>query len=143
MSGHWTDDRLIDRLYGIAPKDAHLESCLECQARLSQMRANRRAVDAALQENVSAEFLAAQRRQIYARLTEREGWFGRGQVRRFASAAAAVLVVAGGLLFYQGSRHSRVSETKMSDAQLAQEVSRMAEDFEPQATAPLQALFEE
>ena len=142
MSEHWTDDRLIDRLYGIAPKDAHLESCLECGARLSQMQANRRAVDAALQESVSAEFLAAQRRQIYAKLGERQGWLGRGQERRWASALAAVLVVGGGLLFYEGSRQ-RVSGSKISDAQLAQEVSRMAEDFEPQATAPLQALFEE
>lgn len=151
VSGHWTDDRLIEYLYGLEGQDAHFEACGECQARLAQMRAARRAIEGAAQEgaepseDASFEFLAAQRRRIYARLGEGGNWWrgkGHANIRRWVSAGAALLVVSGGLLLYEQTRE-RGSENRISDAQLAQEVSSMAQASEPRATAPLEVLFEQ
>jgi hypothetical protein len=46
-------------------------------------------------------------------------------------------------LFYEQKHQRDLANDRVSDAQLAQDVSRMAQDSEPQPTAPLQALFEE
>ena len=142
VSGHWTDEQLIAYLYGLESADAHFSACDECQGRVAAMRAQRRAIDAASHEQVSFDFLAAQRRTIYARLTNKTPWWSNAQVRRWASAAAAVLVMGGGLLVYQEKQAHRSADSTVSDAQLAQDVSRMAQDAEPQSTAPLEALFE-
>jgi anti-sigma factor RsiW len=142
VSGHWTDDRLIAHLYGVEPEDAHFENCVECKTRLARMEANRRALDRSAEEEVSFDFLAAQRRKIYARLTD-HGHNWHGSVRRWAAAAATVLVMGGGLLVYEEMQQQSTVKNKVSDAQLAQEVSSMTQDSEPQPTAPLQALFEE
>ncbi len=142
MSVHLSDEQLIAHLYGVEPEDTHLESCEECHARLFQMQANRATAEAGLEEAVGFDFLAAQRRKIYARLSDRSGWWSGAHVRRWASAGATVLVLGGGLLLYE-ERRQQATENRVSDAQLAQQVSSMAQDFEPQPTAPLQALFEE
>ena len=64
-------------------------------------------------------------------------------MRRWASAAATLLVLGGGLMVYEEHHEQAVMNDKISDAQLAAQVSSMALDSEPQSTAPLQALFEE
>ncbi len=143
VSGHWTDDRLIAHLYGVEAEDAHLASCQECRARQTAMQANRRALDMASSENLGFDFLAAQRRAVYARLTDPKSHWFYPQVRRWTSAAAALFVLGGGVLIYQQNRPQPAPPTTISDAQLAQQVDNLAQDSEPQATAPLQALFEE
>jgi len=142
VSGHWTDEKLVAYLYGIEPEDSHFARCDECQGRLAAVTAHRRAIDAASETDVSFELLAAQRRAIYAKLTQKSAWWSSAHVRRWASATAAVLVVGGGLLVYEGRQAHRTAQTSVSDAQLALDVSRMAQDAEPQSTAPLEALFE-
>jgi hypothetical protein len=143
VSGHWTDQQLIEHLYGVGAEDRHLNGCAECQGRLNSMQARRQAVDRTAPEgDVSFDFLAAQRRKIYARLTEPRRFWSQGQLRRWASAAATILVLGGGLLVYEDHKQQSM-DNKISDAQLAQEVSSMAQESEPQPTAPLQALFEE
>lgn len=144
VSGHWTDEQLIAHLYGVGPQDPHVDNCADCQARLLAMQSQRKAEElAASPGEVGFEFLAAQRRQIYAKITEPARWWSRLQLRRWASAAAGLAVIAGGLLIVEHDRKPPVVPNNISDAQLAQDVSRMAEDSEPPATAPLQALFEE
>ncbi len=145
LSGHWTDEQLIEYLYGVGPEESHLNDCRDCQARLSSMQAKRRSVEfsPASDREVRFDFLAAQRRKIYARLTESAPWWSGLQPRRLASAAAAVLVLGGGVLFYEENHRQQMMENKVSDAQLAQQVSSMADEAEAQPTAPLQALFEE
>ena len=142
MSGHWTDDQVIAHLYGIGPEDGHLERCAECQERANGMLLSRRAVERA-EDEVSFEFLAAQRRQIYQKLSKPARW----TVRRWASAAAAVLVLVGGLTVYQEQHQQRltavqVSDNKISDTQLAADVAKMAQG-DSDASAPIQELFEE
>ena len=143
MSGHWTDDRLIEHLYGVAAEDAHLADCAACRARLAALEANRRGIESLAREEPSFDFLAAQRRKIYARMAQREPWWASGAVRRWASAAVMALVLGGGVLVYEEREQRQAVENRVSDVQLAQEVSSMAQDAEPPSTAPLQGLFEE
>lgn len=143
LSGHWTDEQLIENLYGLGPDDRHLEGCAVCQERLSVMQANRRALEVESSQDVSFDFLAAQRRQIYAKLTQPVRWWSRFEIRRWVSAGATVLAVGGGLLLYEENHRQQLMDNKVSDAQLAQEVSSMVQDSEPQPTAPLEELFDE
>lgn len=133
MSGHWTDEDLIQHIYGIGPEDAHIEKCFDCQERLSAMQASRIAVERP--EEVSFELLAAQRRNVYARVSQPVRW----NVRGWVSVAATVLVIAGGLIVYEQDHH----KVRVSDTQLALDASRMAADSVPDAAAPLKALFQE
>lgn len=143
LSGHWTDDQLIKHLYGVGPQDGHLAQCEQCTSRLAAFEANRQTIElnSAFDGEVTFDFLASQRRSIYHRLTEPEHlWPVR--VKRWASASATVLALAAGLVVYQQNRRHQ-TENRVSDAQLFQEVSQMAQDSEPRPTAPLQALFVE
>jgi hypothetical protein len=137
---HWTEDELIAHLYGVGPEDGHLHECAECGTRLEQMQAARQNYESLQTEDeVTFDFLAAQRRRIYERLFKP----GSKLVRRFAPALAASLVVAGGLLFYQQEQSQTQPVVKASDSQLVEDVGRVAMNPEPAPTAPLQALFEQ
>jgi anti-sigma-K factor RskA len=142
VSGHWTDDQLIDSLYGIGPEDNHAQMCAECQGRLAVLQANRQAVESGGHEDVSFEFLAAQRREIYAKITAPQSWWSNLLSRRWTSAAATAVALTAGVFVYQ-QKHQQIMHNEVSDAQLAREVSCMGQDLEPHPTAPLQALFEE
>ncbi len=145
VSGHWTDEQLVEHIYGVGPEDGHLESCLECQGRLASFRQHRQAIErSAGSDGVTFDFLAAQRRNIYARLADRTPWRSRLRMRRWATAAAAAVALTGGIIVYENTQqHSLEARNKISYAQLAQEISQIASDSEPQPIAPLQALFEE
>ncbi|MBV8864751.1 MAG: hypothetical protein JO210_05055 [Acidobacteriaceae bacterium] len=141
LSGHWTDDQLIAYLYDVGLDDGHLHGCRECQARLSVIEGRQEALRSS--QEVDFEFLAGQRRRIYAKITQPVRWGSRFQLRRWASAGAALFIVGGGLLYYEEHHRQQTGNSMLSDAQLAQDVSRMSENSEAQPTAPLQALFEE
>ncbi len=138
-SEHWTDDQLIDHLYGVGPGDGHIENCAECRARFAIVETRRRQLT--LDEPVSDSLLAAQRRAIYARLEQPRRWWDAWPLGRFAAAAAMFVVLAGSVTFYQ-SRQREMAESR-ADAQLAQDVSQMSFESEPAATAPLKGLFVE
>jgi hypothetical protein len=134
---HLSDDDLLDRLYGLAdsdPADAsgHLERCADCQGRWLRLQ-NERARIAAPGE-VSASFLAGQRRRIYARLGERP----RPQMR-WAPALAASCLLAVGVFLYRPAPapHPAV----VSDAQLFSDVYSMEQSVEPRAAEPIHELF--
>ncbi len=142
---HWTDDQLIAYLYGVGPENRHVDVCADCEARLSRMQSVRQSCTA---EEISPDFLAAQRRSIYAQLTQSETWFAKNgftalRWRRWAPAGAASLLLGAGVFWYQERESRQVYNNSLSDAQLAQDVSTMSQNTEAQPTAPLQALFEE
>jgi len=141
LSGHWTDDQLIAHLYGVGPDDGHLHECRDCLSRLSVIEGCQEALRSS--EEVSFELLAAQRRRIYAKLTRPAHWWSGFHLGRWASAGAALFVLGGGVLYYEEQQRQQTANNMLSDAQLAQDVSRMSENSEAQPTAPLQALFEE
>jgi hypothetical protein len=145
LSGHWTDEQLIEHLYGVGPEEKHISECRICRERLSGMVAARRAREAESSplEQVPFDLLVRQRRSIYARLGQISSWQLGFQVRRWAAAAAMMVLLAGGVFLYEQNQHQRGRQDSLSDAQLAQEVSAIAQDSEPSATAPLQQLFVE
>jgi hypothetical protein len=139
---HWTEEELLAHLYGVGPEDGHLSDCSECGSRLNRMRLARHTRETCYntQDDVSFEFLAAQRRQIYGRMSQP----GATLIRRLAPVLAASVVLAGGLVFMETQgRHESPVQVKASDTQLVEDVGRMAMDPEPSPTAPLQALFED
>ena len=147
LSGHWTDDELINHLYGVGPNDGHLDVCRKCQARLAAAQSARRTLEADWEatdtDGASHDFLMAQRRRIYARLSQPANWRIGILLGRWAPAATTLLVVAGGLVMYDQKARRAPANQHLSDAQLARDVSCMAADSEPRSTAPLRALFEE
>ena len=89
----------------------------------------------AAEPEVSAEFLAAQRRSIYRRLGEprhKHAW------RWALSLATVLLVLAGGLTW-----ENRQASPGISDEQLFSDLSAMDQRTEPQAIQPIHSLFEE
>ena len=138
-AAHWTDEELIDHLYGVGPVDGHLDQCEHCHSRLSAMEGRRQ--EFSIEETVSDSFLAAQRRAIYARLSEPHRWWQDIPARRWAAVVTMVAVMAGSAALFEG--HRRELAASRADAQLAQDVSQMSAESEPQATAPLQGLFVE
>lgn len=145
LSGHWTDEQLIQHLYGVGPEGNHIDECSDCQARLSAMVAARSVneVECSPAEQVPFELLAAQRRSIYSRIGRPLRFQLGVQVRRWAAAGAMIVLLGGGFFLYEQNEHQQALQSKVSDAQLAQEVSQAAQDSEPSPTAPLQGLFDE
>lgn len=161
LSGHWTDEQVIEHIYAGGPEEGHLLECVDCAGRLRSMREQRRLIEEAaakgrqtiaIGDEPSIEFLAAQRRKIYAKLSqEHDRWWPTWGIARWASAAAVLLALGGGLVFMEENSASAIhsapqlqSETaSISDSELAKEVSQMADSSEPGPTEPLQALFGE
>jgi hypothetical protein len=141
MSGHehLSEDALLDAVYGIAGSaaDAHLQRCADCAQRLQEWHEKRAAAVESVE--ISNDFLAAQRRKIYARIERpsRKHWL-------WAPGLAAACALAIGVFVYHPAakeppRHS----AEISDAQLFGEVYSMEQSLEPVAAAPARALFED
>src|SRR5271155_2947918 len=88
----------------------------------------------------SSEFLAAQRRSIYARLDDpRHNWMS---LRWALSLAMLVLLAAGGLTLER--RHRTAPATpSISDDKLFSDLSAMEQSSEPKAIQPMHGLFQE
>jgi hypothetical protein len=85
---------------------------------------------------VSAEFLAQQRRSIYQRLDSRpRSWI---PMRWALSLAMLFLILAGGLTL--GRRYR--TAPAISDEQLFSDLSAMEQDNEPKAIQPIHGLFQ-
>lgn len=135
MNRHWSDDQLLDRLYGLAGDDSHLESCPECAERWTALE--KRRLELARPEPVSAQFLAAQRRAIYSRLGEQ-----RQSRMKWAPALAAACLLIIGLVVYRPVSAPAVRNDS-ADAKLFSDVYSMVQTTEPQAATPIHELFED
>ena len=136
MNRHLNDDELIGRLYGIelSESDRHLEECEQCSARRAELQLRKSQVTAP--PAIADEVLAAQRRRIYMRMDEP------GPRRRWVPAVAAAALLAVGLFFYRPAPAPPL-RPEPGDEQLFSEVYSMAQSTEPEAAAPIHALFEE
>ena len=63
---HWTENDFTEWLYGLKSDSTHLKECAECSSIAGSLE--RRKAKAIRLPEVSPDFLAAQRRNIYARL---------------------------------------------------------------------------
>jgi hypothetical protein len=138
MKKHLTIDELVDRLYGVEsgdPLSHHLDDCEECSQRFLELR-ERRAM-AAEPRAASYEFLAAQRRNIYARMGEKPRT---GMKWVPALAAAACLVVFSVFVHHP---EAQVAKPEVVDPQLFADVYSMEQSMEPLAAKPIHELFEQ
>ena len=91
----------------------------------------------AAEPEVSAEFLAAQRRAIYRRMDETHRV--RPLMRWALSLAMLLVLVAGGISF----EHRAKPAPAISDEQLFSDLSAMEQRTEPKAVQPIDGLFQE
>lgn len=141
LNPHLDHAELLSRIYGISEDhaDKHLHDCAECAARLAEFE--RRRAGAAPLPEVSSEFLAGQRRAIYARLDERP----RGSLR-WTPALVAVFLLAVGIFLYEpqarAPRPASAPHAEQNDDQFFADLYSIEQTLEPQAAAPIHALFE-
>ncbi|HEY4361636.1 MAG TPA: hypothetical protein VGN17_11725 [Bryobacteraceae bacterium] len=153
---HLNDDQLLDRFYGLsssgenAHTHSHVDQCPECAGRLAAMelrRTDSAAETGASGRPISHDFLAQQRRAIYARIEQP------ANIRaRWAPALAAATLLAVGVLMYHPRVPSKpvahrtpapVARPELSQEQLFSDVFSMEQASEPRAAAPIRALFED
>jgi hypothetical protein len=137
---HWTEDELIAHIYGVGPEDGHLRHCLKCAERLQAMQTAQSVHHSVTSPSIGSDFLAAQRRKIYERLSVPGR---RLLIRRFAPPVAASLVLGAGLLLFDRHHSSVEYAVKATDTQLVEEVGDLATNPEPAPVEPLRALFDE
>jgi hypothetical protein len=141
MKNHLTTDQLVDQLYGVVSgghlASGHIKECAACSARLEELR-ERRAMAA---ESVPAahDFLAAQRRNIYARMGENP----QTRMKWVPALAAACLVVAGVSTWLPSNQVAKPEIITERDAQLFSDVYSMEQSMEPLAAKPIHAIFEQ
>jgi len=138
MKKHLTIDELVDRLYGVGADDhlsCHLNDCDECSKRFRQLRERREM--AAEPAPASYEFLATQRRDIYARMGERP----RARMQWVPALAAAACLLAAGV--FVNRPVVQVAKPEIVDPQLFADVYSMEQSMEPLAAKPIDALFEQ
>lgn len=136
MNRHLSDDEMIGRLYGLSSSnDSHLENCPACTSRQSELAAKRARLAPAVE--VSSEFLAAQRRNIYSRLEQPS----RSRLRWVPAFAAACLLAVGVAVYHPSP--APVQHPEPADAQLFSDVYSMAQSTEPLAAEPIHALLED
>lgn len=128
---HRSTSELLELLYGVAERDEHLESCADCQGRLASLRARNRAVTS--QPELPAEFLAAQRREIWKRI-EKPSW--RPGLMGPVPAAVATLVVIAGLFVWSPGNYS-LSRPVYTDEMLLSDVAKEAETAWPRSLGPV------
>ncbi|MBI4877477.1 MAG: hypothetical protein HY822_22845 [Acidobacteria bacterium] len=130
---HYTDDELLERLYGIGRQDGHLEQCEPCRTRWERLLRRRRTI--LEPPAVSEAWLAGQR----ARVLERAARPPLGLFRPVAALAAVTLLA----LLIGGPRERALPVVAAADAQLFSEVYTLIQNDAPRAAAPVRALFEE
>ena len=134
MNKHLTNDELVDRLYGVGTGD-HLDGCRECSERFRRLSEHK--AMAAEPMPASYEFLAAQRRNIYARMGEKP----QARMKWVPALAAAVCLLAAGVFLSHPA--SQVAKPEIVDPQLFADVYSMEQSMEPLAAKPIHALFEQ
>jgi hypothetical protein len=136
---HLNNDELVDLLYGVGAGNHlanHINDCRDCSERLEILRERR--ATAAEPVRASWEFLAAQRRNVYARMGEAP----RTRAHWVPALAAAVCLIAVGLFSYHPEQ-ARVVKPEVVDTQLFVDVYSMEQSMEPIAAQPIHALFEQ
>lgn len=134
---HWNDDEILARLYDVGPEDGHLEACDECRKRLEALQLRRKSLRAREPE-VPADFLAGQRHTIYERL-ERKPLLFRPQLAPSLAALLLVLVIM--TVFRPAPQRQAMGP--VSDANVFEDVFKIATSIEPSAVEPVRSLFEE
>jgi hypothetical protein len=134
---HWTENDFTEWLYGLK-SGSHLDECAACSRTARSLEL--RKAQATQGPEVSSDFLAEQRRTIYARLDRPRHWT---QSRWILSFAMLVMVVLAGF----GLLHERPSTTtplaSPADEKLFSDLASIDQSNEPRAIKPIESLFEQ
>jgi hypothetical protein len=133
---HWEEREFQNWLYGLCDDDSHLRQCPQCGAEAARLTERRRLVTA--DPGVSHEFLAAQRREIHARLGQAPRHWA--PVRWAVSVAMLLVVMLSATIAYRG-RQAQPLFTN-SDQELFSDLQSMDQSNEPRAISPIHSLFE-
>jgi hypothetical protein len=144
MNPHLSQSELVEQLYGVGGKEAHVRECAECAGRLEallQLKGRVRS-DADTRSRVSGAFLASQRRAIYARLDS-----AAAAHVRWAPALAGAGLLAMGLFLIPHVQAPRTPAPTArvelnTNEQLFSDLYSMEQSVEPSAAAPIHELFE-
>ena len=144
---HWSDEQLLQSVYGTgregAAAETHLVECAECAARWQALLSRRAGVVGHADEAaVNDERLRSQRAAVWARIEGKP----RGWLWRWAPAGAAAGMIAAGMLLLQPGFHPRAgqaAEARISDQQLFDDAAALSSPEAPWAAAPIRGLFEE
>jgi len=138
MSKHWSDEDLINELYGIGPGASHLDECNECRGRWLQVRERREVV--LEQPDVAPGYLAAQREAIQEKLEGRRQ--GSGWALRMSPALAALSVIVLGVLLSRPTPAPQPTLASNGD-EFFTEIYSMVESPEPWVAQPMYEMFED
>jgi len=146
-NGHWSDEDLIHRMYGVGSENAerlsHLDGCPECAARWRSLEQRRELfVESAQAAEVDESRLRAQRDVVWRRLEDaRRPWLW-----RMAPAGATALLLLFGVLLHQPAPQPEPAQIAMnqqiSDEQLFTEIATMVDEAAPRVAQPIQGLFD-
>ena len=134
MNKHLTAEELIDQVYGLERRE-HVETCAECSERLKGLLAQKASTAGPVP--ASDEFLAAQRRNIYARM----GAQPQGRMKWVPALAAAACLIAVSVVAYHPE--AQAPKPEIDDAQLFSDVYSMEQSMEPMAAKPIHAIFDQ
>jgi hypothetical protein len=144
MNRHWTDDELLDRLYGLHEESGlaleHLKHCAECETRWLGLQA-RRAAQTGSPSQVSEVRMREQRAAIWRKIEapERGLWWKAVPVM----ATALMLVVGVSLHRPDPAPAPAQVASVVSDAEFFNEVATMVNEDTPRAADPMRELFSE
>ena len=137
---HWTNDELLDHLYGVGPADGHDLECADCRGRLAALETRR---TGRLDEPwIPEEFLRAQRGAIAIGIA---GTGGRKASWWHAPVWAAVLVAIAVVLSWPQPPREKLTaggNPAGGDAGMYLEIYQTISTEEPRALAPMHNLFE-
>ena len=142
---HWSDDQLLQRLYGVGPEDWHLDNCPECRKRWEVLVERRRTIPSPVE--VNASFMALQRNRIHERLKPLAPLLFRLRPVALLSCLAVISLAAVLLRTMPQQRLApqpvAQQQAANSDAQLLADIYSVLESREPSPVRTLHALFEE
>jgi hypothetical protein len=134
---HWNNEEFTHWIYGLKEDQAHLDECAECRARAANLK--KRRTDAVQPPEVSWEFLAAQRRSIYARM---EAPQHSTAVRLVASLAMLIVVALLSVNIWR-TRSTVAPLSTPADDKLYSDLVSIEQSNEPRAIRPIEKLFQQ
>jgi len=135
---HWTNEEMLAHVYGVGPEDNHPDRCLECRQAVKNLEATH--VSMLPTQEPDYQFLAAQRRAIYARIeTRRGGFFSLKLTHAFAATA---MLVCGFMLSLPKPVVTVDTAVSHEDRFYTNLYAEISSDM-PSAAGPIQHLFEQ
>ena len=139
MSQHYTEADLLETYYTqpgeSMPVMMHLAGCADCAARYERLDCKLRSLTACEHGEKPESFWARQRMLVMRKIdAERARTASASRISRIAAAAVLVLLLGGGIVFWEGSQTHEL--TTASQGQTAQTVSKTDEPLSLEASEP-------